>query len=516
MVERIERKYAPVATQVGKESRRRYSEFVQHPSKETKSTWFKTYPLSPQHMQQALEQHATTSARDDAPKVDPQAVQDAPIATMGISCAEEAETEGERLYDAMGVEHESPDGTSSIRERYQRIESVSSSLASQSIGAETTPPRAYVPPHRRLARVKTENVSPEEPNLDMAHDHPSDTSGKLRSPIRVPSPVAEQFYRSVAVKTEEGGKLPKEKEVPPQDQDPSKPLRDQSTHPRDAEVKLQKSSHEYYIPTGASDSSFLAQSGLSCTARAPDSTSPPNDGIRQILTESISPLDVNFASSTLRPGTELSYLKPLTPTPFSTPYGFINPSPYAANLHFVSGSLLEGMRRRTRWGDRARLLKQTKLVTQAQCEVPIERLCGVEFKEESVQEEKEHQTKTCAWYKLPFCTCCKWSMTVIPQNPNTFGSGSYVEPVGVLREGHTARRRSGDVLMSSAVIPGSKGLRKRKWWQFRQRNHRTDNETKTRLIKRSTPDEPEGDRVPLLNPRRRAPPHTMTSSARVG
>jgi hypothetical protein len=508
MVQHIERSYGSVGTQGRTESQRRSSEPVR-PPKQTKSTWFNTHPLGPEHRQQALEQDTNTSDGEDVPSVPPRAVQEAQMyATMASSCTGEVEAKGEQFCEAMRVEHQSFDNASSTRERYHSVGIPPSNLQICSTSAETGPSGIYHPPHRRPVRIKAENASPQAPNLKIPQRHPSRANRKPRPPIRVPSPVAEQFYRSATRKPQEREKLPDGKKALALSQQPTQPISDHEIPQLDVKVKLQTSSHEYYIPTGASDGNFSTQVVSSGNAHVRDSASLPSDGVEHRLTESISTLDLNapgqrhrIASPTPRPGTGFSYLKPLTPTPFSTPYGFVNPSPYAANLHLVSGSLLEGMRRRTKWGDRAKLPKQTTLTTQARDEPPAERQCEVESNTENEDEEREHETKTCGWYKLPFCKCC--TIAAIPQSSNASPPLPHVESAVVLRDEKTSRRQMRDASLPCTVIPASKGMRRRKWWQLRQRQVLTNDESKTRLRKRSAHGGSEGERVPQLNLRRR-------------
>jgi hypothetical protein len=513
MVQRIERKYGPVGTQTNKESQRRSSEPVRPPSKQTKSIWLNTHPLGPEHPQQALEQDTGTSDGDHVPSITPRAVQEAhTFATMCSSCAEEAGAKGKQPCEAIKVEHGDPDSPCSNQERYLPAGLSPLNLAIRSLSVGTGPSGIYVPPHRRSVRIKTENAPPQAPSLEVPQRNPSHVNRRHRSQIRIPSPVAEQFYRSAFVKPEEEDKLPDGKEVPPLSQECTKPTIDHEIPQRDVKVKLQGPSHAHYIPTGASDGRFLGQAILSRNSHVPDSASLPtygSDGLRHGVTDSTSLLDLNTpeqgdstASPAPRPGTEFSYLKPLTPTPFSTPYGFVNLSPYAANLHFVSGSLLEGMRRRTKWGDRTRLPKQTTLMTQGRYESPAERLCEIGSKKEDEKEEGEYQTKTCAWYILPFCRCCKWTKTAIAQSSNTSRPLSHIEHAVVLRDEKTTRIQTRDVSLPNTVITASKGVKRRKWWQLRHRKLPTDNESKTRIAKRSIHGGSEGKRAPQLNLRR--------------
>jgi hypothetical protein len=498
MVERFERKYAPGDTQGtrSKNPQRRRSELVRPPSKQRKSTWFNTHPWGPEHMQQSIDQDSSTSDEDAVPTITSRAVQETHIdATRGSSCAGDAGAKGELHCEALGVEHESFDNTSSTQ-RHQHSGQSLSTPAVRRNGAEPKPSGTYVPPHRRPVRIKTENASPQTPSPEIPQRNRSNIRNRV-SPIRVASPVAEKFYRSAVIKLEEGGELPDEKEVPSRNQHPTESMYNPETPHPDVKVKLQRSSQEYYIPTGASDDKFLAQPIPSRTFRVFDSVLLHGAGVQHRPTDSISTLNLNapetLASPPPRPDTKLSYLKPLTPTPFSTPYGFTNPAPYAANLHFVSGSLLEGMRRRTKWADRAtRLPKQTIPV---RCDAPAEPQCGVEYeyKEEEPQQEGGYKMKTCAWYKLPFCGCCRWTRTAMAQCPDALVSSSHVGPG---RDEHLIQEQR------DASAP-RKAVKKRKWWQFPRRKFLADSEQKRRLVKRSGYVREGGKRVPQLNVRRR-------------
>jgi hypothetical protein len=510
MVQRIERKYGPVSTQTSKESQRRSSEPVWSPSKQKNSIWFNTHPLGHEHLQQALEQDTSTSDGDHVTSVTPQVVQEEyTFATMCSSCAEEAGAKGKQPCEAMRVEHEGPDSPASNQERYLSVGLSPLSLAIRNLSVGTGTSGIYVPPHRRTVRIKTENAPPQAPSLEVPQRHPSHVNRRHRSQIRIPSPIVEQFYRSAVVKPEEEDKLPDGKEVLPLSLESTKPMNDQEVFQRDVKVKLQGPSHAHYIPNGASDGRFLAQAILSRNAHVPDNASLltyGSDGLRLGVTDSTSPLDLNTpeqsdstASSAPRPGTEFSYLKPLTPTPFSTPYGLTNALPYATNVHFVSGSLLEGMRRRTKWGDRTRLPEQTTLMTQGRYESSTERLCDIESKKEDGKEEGKYQTKTCAWYILPFCRCCRWTKTAIAQSSNTSRPPSHIEHAVVLRDEKTKRIKTRDASLPSTVITASKGVKRRKWWQLRQRKLPTDNESKTKIAERSIHGGLEGKRTPQLH-----------------
>jgi hypothetical protein len=296
-----------------------------------------------------------------------------------------------------------------------------------------------------------------------------------------------------------------------------KPLCKSETPQRDVKVEGCSLSQAYYIPTGASEARPSVPAVSSSAVRVTYKQTPPSDAYHHRQTNSISPLDLNAleqrcakTSPTPRPGTELSYLKPLTPTPFSTPYGLVNPSPYAANLHCVSGSLLEGLRRRTRWGNKTRPAKQAALGTQARNGLPVERLYGIENEMSGELEGDAEQKKTCAWYKLLFCKCCKWSMTAIPQSSKSITAPpvSTSPPLSKLKSGVVLRgqgtiQRQIRVASSSLSVPASKGVRKKRWWQFRERKLPYDIERKRRLTGKSTREELEAERVPQLNPRRR-------------
>jgi hypothetical protein len=67
------------------------------------------------------------------------------------------------------------------------------------------------------------------------------------------------------------------------------------------------------------------------------------------------------------------------------------------------------MKRRTKWGiSNDRRAKQTGLILQARCALSAQNVR--ENTDEVSQEKREivNQGKTCTWYKVPFCKCCRW------------------------------------------------------------------------------------------------------------
>ncbi|KAG9193824.1 hypothetical protein G6011_03859 [Alternaria panax] len=330
------------------------------------------------------------------------------------------------------------------------------------------------PSFQALVRVKVEEVEESAPPLaatpEKPRRYPSFSAFQEKwsqSPLRVPTPLAEEFYRSMIVKRESDEVLGSEDGIPPLCHDcdrsaglhtkkPSTQAPHDSLSPsprsvvnikREAEpsqrvsaIKTEaKSSHRYHVPAGTykvetktpSASSKIqhqvplikSQSRLYQEARIPD---------RSTTTPSPAP----------RPDTELSYLLPITPTPFSTPNAPVNPYNRPAHLHYIPGSLLEGMQRRTKWSARKitdnnnnndtekrdRQTKQEKRVQQCKqadrdrqakqtSRVPVPRSQPLparltEYVAESeagiLDGEAGTQTQgaTCAWYKIPFCRCC--------------------------------------------------------------------------------------------------------------
>ncbi|KAI4678490.1 uncharacterized protein J4E84_008746 [Alternaria hordeiaustralica] len=270
-------------------------------------------------------------------------------------------------------------------------------------------------------------------DLETPPHYPSFTTAWSKSPLRVPTPLAEQFYRSTVVKKESDVSLVHRDvlSLRSQTSGPSvsssykrfavETFRDfDASHPA-SKVKIEEEPEKgYYIPTGASKVKHEAASSSSNVHhrrhtptnyagsyyKAPvkeDPASHSSPDLRRTRSHcAVAP------TPELRSETKFSYLQPITPTPFSTPYGLVNPYPPDPSSYLVPGSLIEGVQRRTKWGQRDRRTKRQPPALQPRG-APVT---------EGVASDKQNATKAgaegtgsggkCAWYKLSLCKCSKW------------------------------------------------------------------------------------------------------------
>ena len=282
-----------------------------------------------------------------------------------------------------------------------------------------------------------------------------------RSPLRVPTPLAREFYRCMIVKRESDELLGSEDGMPLlcHDCDRSAGIHTKkppteascdlcSPSPRSVvkfkeEAELLSGRH---IPAGAYKAETISPSA---SPRIQHQTHPATNQSRLYHEARFSGRNTATSPPTCRPDTEFSYLLPVTPTPFSTPNAPINPYNRPAHLHCIPGSLLEGMHRRTRWGRRdiwdkqddkerrkrrAKHEKRAKQRKQAKQDKPVKQAARIparipqspsarlaeyvaedehEISHETSHEEAESgHEQTCAWYKIPFCKCCACIMVV--------------------------------------------------------------------------------------------------------
>ncbi|KAI4650952.1 hypothetical protein J4E93_003309 [Alternaria ventricosa] len=252
--------------------------------------------------------------------------------------------------------------------------------------------------------------------------YPSFTTAWSKSPLRVPTPIAEQFYRSTVVKKESDVSLVHRDvlSLRSQTSGPSvsssykrfavETFRDfDASHPA-SKVKIEEEPEKgYYIPTGtskikheeASSSTNVHHRYPSSYRKAPVKHEPASRSSPD-LRRTRSHCTVATAPE-LRSESKFSYLQPITPTPFSTPYGLVNPYPPDPSTYLISGSLLEGVQRRTKWGQRDRRTKRQPRGVPAA---------------EGAASDKKNATKAgaegtgsggkCAWYKSSLCICSKW------------------------------------------------------------------------------------------------------------
>lgn len=278
-------------------------------------------------------------------------------------------------------------------------------------------------------RVKVEDKS--DPGIPPRY--PSFTTTWSTSPLRVPTPIADQFYRSTIVKKESEDVLLHRDvlSLRSQTSGPSisssykrsavKAFRDfDASHPA-SKIKIEEEPEKgYYIPTRASKIKHEAASSSTnlrhCHHTPTDYSSSYHKAPVKECPASRSSPDLKRTRShctvaptpELRSETKFSYLQPITPTPFSTPYGFVNPYPPDSSLYYISGSSLEGVRRRTKWGQRDKRTKRVPPVLQPRS-APV---AGdvADGRQDATQAGAEGTGSggKCAWYRLSLCKCCNW------------------------------------------------------------------------------------------------------------
>ncbi|KNG48163.1 hypothetical protein DDE82_004804 [Stemphylium lycopersici] len=376
--------------------------------------------------------------------------------------------------------------------------------------------------------IKMEQTTPTLANIDTV---PRDkaSADMSRSTIRVSSPVAEQFYRPATVKVEEDEFLKSnDHTLLRSNQEPSIPttfpnaLRT-SRMSRKAvptqrllkEEAGERTCQSYYVPICA------ASANTPFTPRALHTSCTTNSGqnlchsyishqyeaghVFQACSASQNRHSGTSSPTLSSPDTKLSYLRALTPTPFSTPYGMVNHHPYESHLHFIPGTLLEGMLRRTRWASAVpRPASRRQVEAEQEGGIEHEGVHKVmkegntggaaaaaagsepEVARLEMTYDPDPRSKTCAWYKLPFCTCCKWSITTVPVPRENI--------VEVACE--QSRRLVPDAAAAAAALPtlapapvpvqwnrrGAEAETKVKWWRrLRGGKKARDEEAKRRL-----------------------------------
>lgn len=360
-------------------------------------------------------------------------------------------------------------------------------------------PRRYTPYVEKSSQAPVhvkveEDAAPPAASPEKPRHYPSFsafTEKWSQSSLRVPSPLAEEFYRSTIVKVEGEEALVHKKGLPllchdcersadliDKEKPPSETPRDLASPQPVSAIKTEaEPSPGYYIPTGAHKAKSTAPSVFSII----NHQIPPTTDPSRLYHEARSPGRCTGTSSPTpcRPNTELSYLLPVTPTPFSTPNAPVNPYNRPAHLHCVPGSLLEGMRRRTKWGNRdirdntddkerrARQAKQEKRAkqykkakqaepaTQLRSAPPAENVAENQHENPNEGAKNPEHGKTCTWYKMPFCRCCVCIMVV----GSKLLRNVFVPSVVAVPRPHR----------NTSMIPTPKGwARRKKWWHLQR------------------------------------------------
>ncbi|KAF1833611.1 hypothetical protein BDW02DRAFT_373650 [Decorospora gaudefroyi] len=457
MIRRIESNYASPDTQITRGSQRTELETERPVSGPPKSIWSNTQP---EHKREALRQNITR------------------IQAMQVT--------GKHLNKEPKTEHKSPHISHLKQEPRQYAKITPPSLEAR----HPTHPS----PNQHPIRIKIESTTPLAASLEIPRRQPCTPSRRSRQPpIRIPTPVAEHFYRTTRIKTEnENEHAPTDtEEVAISDQDAEElagmisqllapnPTTTPDSDPHEPGIKNETPSspqtlHE--IPTNSNTSKNPPASTLPPPNTQPYPSPKPHSHHRN--------------PTPRRPSTTFSYLKPPTPTPFSTPYGPINPAPYAANIHCVSGSALEGMLRRTRWGNKGQRLEHDAAVEVARCvdkEKEEEEEEGIrvtkKIKEDGTKKrrKKPGRRTCCPWYKLPFCKCCSCvnanANNTDPTDLSQYASNASLgirirAPTRSAQKEHRnesvarQRIRGVDVVSGGVGKPKTKRGRERKWCWF--------------------------------------------------
>lgn len=402
--------------------------------------------------------------------------------------------------------------------------------------------------------IKAGSASPATTNRDMLRHSSASAEMTTHSLVHTSVPTSEHSYHSELTRIEE-----EETEKATQHQDGEHPISNQAlatstsssdkispgirtrnTSPGRYAAKTAPaslSSHTRDIVPGATPSSYSTpatpcphpvESKTPSPPQTPlQASENPNNSVKSSpqhthpasTSPSLHLLSTTSLPHDPRPDTELSYLKPVSPSPFSTPYGIPNTQPYAPHLHCIPGSKLETMLRRTRWGSKEKKAatdeaSTSSLASPADDGVPERKGAGPVKKkkrrrrrgrpgedEASIegsssesesgsgsssnssgklelgrktrprkkivrkrgrniptgseerrtrrlrhhhhhhhhqyhnhdynhQRQKQHhhsknnknkkkKSRTCKWYKLPFCKCCKWSVIPVPSTSTT-------------------------------------------------------------------------------------------------
>jgi hypothetical protein len=340
-----------------------------------------------------------------------------PSIALGIHNTRATERRNHEARIRVKVEPESPDNA---------IKTISPRIQHRDLKAEARTMKTEGPFSRHhTVRIKVEDKdSPETPQR-----YPSFTATWSKSPVRVPTPVAEQFYRSAIVKKEgeeasvsrHGLSLHSHTSGPSASSSynrlAAKAFHDfDASHPASKIKTEAEPSTACYIPKGASRIKHEAQSPCPETHHQNSPYAHPITLHHEVPIKNYPSTDSSPALSRtrshctvaptpeLRSETDFSYLQPITPTPFSTPYGVANPYAHSPPSYYIPGSLLEGWKRRARWGHRNRRAKRALPVLQSRCVPPV----GNADEDKGVEAEEGGHGGKCVWYKVPLGQCCEW------------------------------------------------------------------------------------------------------------
>ncbi|KAF1943703.1 hypothetical protein EJ02DRAFT_484965 [Clathrospora elynae] len=427
----------------------------------------------------------------------------------------------------------------------------------QDFEAEAGPSGTYELPQRNPLRVTRKRVKNEyeshfatSVSLPRHHFSTPDTSPFRTSPsperqhVRIASsPDAEAFYRTPVSNPKAESESDEEDDlaVPGSDIEEFAGMLDKilapaplstSQTPSDNDIQASQDLAEqgnHYIPTGASQAqppSYESPSENEMTTPSlPRFPSPDHIYTTSRLRDTASMSSFDLEPTTIRPETELSFLKPTTPTPFSTPHGPVNYSPYAKNIHCVPGSKLERLRRRTKWGDRAAGERRGRWerIDGKEKEKDIEEEGGEggEDKERDgeesaeVKERRQGRREGGRWYKTWWEKCFKrpnggsggkktrnrmdtvaekrGSQENADQTPTTMEPKADPASPSPDTQGQGKEKSSLDSIDNSNQT--NVKTKKMKWWQRRGKEVQ-----RRRLAKRNPAMAPP---VPKLNPRRR-------------
>ncbi|CAE7014840.1 hypothetical protein HRS9139_02432 [Pyrenophora teres f. teres] len=240
------------------------------------------------------------------------------------------------------------------------------SLSTVCTPVNQTPSPAVCTPVRRSSsiKIKMESTSPTPAMIEKPRGSVSAVTTKPGFPILVSSRLAEQYYRSIV----DNDDLYAQIDISSgwSRRNSSKPIL-ADTKEEEEEEKL--TTTEAGMSRLVQEFENLIKSTVKIEKTSPTPSPPPHGNLDTIepyntlhtqtlhqptalspsLLKQSAPPSLKPPSSPVPPSL-LSFLKPPTPTPFSTSHGIPNNAPYAPNLHLIPGSILEQQKRPTEWG----------------------------------------------------------------------------------------------------------------------------------------------------------------------
>ena len=469
MVQRIELEYAPVGAQV-KNVPLRWQPGTTHalPSRPKPLVPNNSYSIPNFSRPRLSKQNPDVFSRDSMSPMAPDVVQTASssAAPKERKNSQILKVKSKQSSIRIKVELESSDESESDQSPGQPVNWPLVDVGLWFPGCRTPLPTACTPVRRHTpVKIKTEHTSHMPAMTEISRGSMYSVTTKAGFPIRVPSLLAEQYYRSVLTKIEEDEELA-------------------TTEAESARLNqdfdsLTKSLVKSENSPSASSPTFhnnldTVKLNLepSQTIHRPKPTNllpPTNPRYNSSPDRAISLLPTCTSPS---PESMFSFLKPTTPSPFSTAYGVPNTQPYAPNITCVPGSLLENKKRPTKWAHGGYPDKPARHLPQPDRMLPIAREYGCRSANSLLQAHGRKTGKLCAWIKQPFLKNprrSKWcAVDALRKHRKAVQSADSHSDTS--QQMVTTSKQVGDVWRRDSAVsttaPWIKGTRKAKWWQF--------------------------------------------------